>query len=340
MDLEEQDFLTTRPRGEELTELHIHAGGGLATSIMWAIAHEQGIRLPFKSYWDFKDFITISPDKRMNLKDMLYGDKNPFDWCEIAQSSPTSMDTTIYEIAAKSYRSCNITRMEIRFTPTKRNRSGERDLDHIIMGALRGVDRVMLEYPIKVGLIFCLEKGYSYQVNEAILKKALKYKSRGIIGVDLTGYDHEHKFNLREQAPLFQRAREAGLGVTIHAGEGPDTISVTDAITLLSAQRIGHGIDAVQNEKELELIREHDITLEFCPTANINVGILPDIDAVRGVVQSFLDHGVKFSINTDNPVFFGTSMKNEMRLLRDNQILTDEQLAQCNQWAHAASFIA
>ena len=327
------------PKTKPLTELHLHAGAGLPTSTMWSIAHDQGIRLPFKNYWAFKEFITVTKDRMMNLDTFLHSDLNPFHWCEVIQSSPEAMERTVYEIAAKAYRSSNVRRIEIRFTPMKRNRSGERDLDHIIMGALHGLDKVMLEYPIKVGLIFCLEKKFSQAQNRITVEKAIKYRKRGVVGIDLAGLDAKNEFKADEMAEIFLAAKTAGLGITVHAGESAETLTVTEAITKLHATRIGHGIQAIHNPDELQLIRDRKVTLEFCPSSNMILGLAKGIPGIRKIVETFLKHQIRFTINTDDPIFFETNISKEIALLLDNNILTQAQVDQCTDWAEEASFI-
>ena len=77
--------------------------------------------------------------------------------------------------------------MELRFNPMKRNRGGEQDLDHIIGAAIRGMDRAMLEYPVTPGLIFCLDRAFPYELNEIIAEKAIAWRDRGVVGVDIAG---------------------------------------------------------------------------------------------------------------------------------------------------------
>src|SRR3990167_3255870 len=114
----------------ELTELHVHVGSAVDPPILWEIAHDQGIKLPTKNYWEFEKLITISDntdyDKYLEL----------FYWTELIQSSPEAIERSIYSIASGAYRKNNITTLEIRFNPMKRNRGGERDLDHIIQAAI------------------------------------------------------------------------------------------------------------------------------------------------------------------------------------------------------------
>ena len=138
----EPSLLDARP---ELTELHSHVGGAVDAAIMWSIAHQQGIRLPGNNYWDFVDLITVNrPDKVNNLAEY----DQIFRWTELIQSSPLAIERSVYEIIGGAYRKCNVTTLELRFNPMKRNREGEQDLDHILAAAIRGLDRALLEYQI------------------------------------------------------------------------------------------------------------------------------------------------------------------------------------------------
>src|SRR4030042_4999984 len=148
----------------ELTELHVHVGSAVDPPIMWEIAHEQGIKLPTKNYWEFEKLITVSGkttyDKYLEL----------FYWTELIQSSPEAMEKSIYSITSGAYRKNNITTLEIRFNPMKRNREGERDLDHIILASIHGMERAMIAYPVKAGLIFCLDRTFTPDLNAIITK--------------------------------------------------------------------------------------------------------------------------------------------------------------------------
>src|SRR5688572_19488291 len=168
----------------DLIDLHIHLGGAVAPHILWSIAHQEGFRLPVKSYWEFVELITARPDKVGSLEDYL---KIMHEWTEKIQSSPSAIERAVYEVIGKEYRSSRVTCMELRFNPMKRNLGGERDLDHIILAALHGMDDACLEYKAKCGLMFCLAREFSFELNEIIVQKAIKYRDRGIVGIDLAG---------------------------------------------------------------------------------------------------------------------------------------------------------
>jgi hypothetical protein len=167
-----------------LIDLHIHVGGAVAPHILYSIAMQQGFKLPVKSYWEFVELVTIRPGTTKSLDDYL---KVMHEWTEKIQSSPAAIERAVYEIIGKEYRSSRCDQIELRFNPMKRNLHGERDLDHIIHAALRGMDVAVLEYGVKCCLLFCLAREWSYELNEIILEKAIKYQSRGVLGIDLAG---------------------------------------------------------------------------------------------------------------------------------------------------------
>ena len=171
------------PLGDELTELHVHLGGAVDPAAMWGIAHSQGIRLPTKDYWEFVDLITVRKQARKSFDDFLA----LYRWTELIQSSPLAVEESVYQVVGGAYRKANITTLELRYNPMKRNRGGERDLDHIIMASIRGLDRAALEYPVRAGLIFCLDRTFDLALNAIILEKAIAYRHRGVVGVDIAG---------------------------------------------------------------------------------------------------------------------------------------------------------
>ena len=200
-----------------LAELHCHLGGAVTPAIMWGIAHSQGIKLPTKDYWEFRDMITVSPRRNRSFDGYL----QLFHWTELIQSSPLAVERSVYEVVGGAYRKNNVTTMELRFNPMKRNRGGEQDLDHIIAAAVRGMDKASLEYPVKPGLIFCLDRAFPYELNEIIVEKAISWRDRGVVGIDIAGPESA-TFRVADYRRLFRRARQYGLGLTVHTGEsGP-----------------------------------------------------------------------------------------------------------------------
>src|SRR5215475_6576434 len=195
----------------ELADLHIHVGAAVAPHILWSIAHDQGVKLPVQTYWEVRDLVTAKPETTSNLGDYL---AILHQWTEKIQSSPAAIERSVYEVIGKEFRSSGVSLIELRFNTMKGNVGGERDLDHIIHAALRGMDRACLEYGVRAGLIFCLAREFTLELNEILVRKAVKYKSRGVVGIDLAGPE-SHTLELGAEVSgyrdLFARARSAAL---------------------------------------------------------------------------------------------------------------------------------
>src|SRR5712692_5924856 len=322
------------PLGDELTELHVHLGGPLDTAEKWGIAHDQGIRLPTKDYWEFVDLITVRKQAKKSFEDFLA----LYHWTELIQSSPLAVEQSVYEVVGGAYRKANITTLELRYNPMKRNRGGEQDLDHIIMASIRGLDRAILEYPVKCGLIFSADRTFNYALNEIIIEKAIAYQHRGVVGVDIAG-PRNPAFHYRDYAALFRKAQSAGLGVTIQAGEDEDWHSVDEVLEHLAPDRIGHGVHAAEDPGLCKRLAERGVLLEICPSSNLHTQVVRGPDELGQFISVFKKHKVRFSFNTDGPEMLQTTLRDELRLAVRSGWTSKDELAQCGEWARQASFV-
>ena len=152
-------------------------------------------------------------------------------WTELIQSSPLAVERSVHGAIGGAYRSQRITTLELRFNPMKRNRGGEQDLDHIIAAAVRGMDRATLEYPVKPGLIFCLDRTFPYELNEIIAEKAILWRDRGVVGVERLQRVDELVGLLHEVA------HEAAVGLLLI----PRALLAQGARQLVEAHQLGTG---------------------------------------------------------------------------------------------------
>jgi adenosine deaminase len=225
----------------------------------------------------------------------------------------------------------------------KRNRGGERDLDHIILAASRGLDIARLEYPqVRAGLILMMDRTFSARQNEIIVEKAIRWASRGVVGVDIAGpRPGGDRYDYTQIAPMVALARSAGLGVTIHVGEEGVTggEEIGEVVESLRPDRIGHGVLAARDPGLMRLLREADVTLEICPTSNLLTRALGSEEELRETLRRFVEHGVAFTIATDGPEMMRTHLRDELALVSRIGALDDQELAQANARGHAASFV-
>jgi adenosine deaminase len=325
-----------------LAELHTHLGGSVSSDILWTLAHEQGIALPVKDYWEFDRLVTVSDPRGVPNLDALDA---IYHWTELIQSSPIAVEQSVHGAIGGAYRSQGITTLELRFNPMKRNRGGERDLDHIILAAVRGLDRASLEYPqVRAGLILMMDRTFTPEQNMIIVEKASRWAPRGVVGIDIAGpRPGGGRYDYRQIAPMVEEARSAGLGVTIHVGEEGGDIGreeIREVVDALRPDRIGHGILAAGDGALMDELAATGIVLEICPTSNLLTKALAGEDALRDTLRRFVEHGVGFTIATDGPEMMRTHLRDELELLRRIGALDEDELSEANRRGHEASFVA
>jgi adenosine deaminase len=325
-----------------LAELHTHLGGSVSSDILWTLAHEQGIALPVKDYWEFDRLVTVSDPRGVPNLDALDA---IYHWTELIQSSPIAVEQSVHGAIGGAYRSQGITTLELRFNPMKRNRGGERDLDHIILAAVRGLDRASLEYPqVRAGLILMMDRTFTPEQNMIIVEKASRWAPRGVVGIDIAGpRPGGGRYDYRQIAPMVEEARSAGLGVTIHVGEEGGDIGreeIREVVDALRPDRIGHGILAAGDGALMDELAATGIILEICPTSNLLTKALAGEDALRDTLRRFVEHGVGFTIATDGPEMMRTHLRDELELLRRIGALDEDELSEANRRGHEASFVA
>jgi adenosine deaminase len=317
----------------DLCDLHMHLGSAATAHTLWEIAHDQGIALKEKDYWRFVDTI------EMVNQDTYEAYLKRFDYTEKIQSSPMAVERCVYEGFSLSYRKANVRLLELRFNPVNRNSEGFYDLDKLIFSAIVGMKKATLIYPIQGGLILCMDRRLSPELNLIIAEKAGRFARDGVVGIDVAG-PLVSTFSWEQIREPVRIARKNKLGVTIHTGEVTPPDEVWEVIETLQPDRIGHGVKSVQDKKLLDELARRKICLELCPTSNLRTReCIKDWDEMKSVIFALRDHGVRFTINSDNPVFLQTNVLRENEQLIENGILSREEVIACSRQAARESFI-
>jgi adenosine deaminase len=304
--------------------------------VLWELAHQQGIALPTKDYWDFDRLVRVGPEGT----DGLDGLDDVYHWCELIQSSPAAVERSVHAMIGGGYRTQGITCVEVRFNPAKRNRGGERDLDHVVLAACRAVDRASLEYPqVRAGVVLMCDRTFSRGLNEVIVDKALRWRDRGVVGIDLGGpRPAPGRWPYADLADAFAAARAGGLGVTVHCGEEGDPDEIGDVVDALAPHRIGHGVLAAHRPDLVRLLTERRIVLEVCPSSNLRTGVFPDATTLADAYRSLAAGGVPLTVSTDGPVMMGTGLRQEHELVVSLGVWDAEGARAADALAHAATF--
>lgn len=321
-----------------LAELHSHLGTSISAEILWQIAHQSGFKLPQREFADFRSRIMLSAEHRVELNKYFKEIYHPL--LDKLSSGSQAVEQATYHTMTGAYHKQRITLMELRNNPLKHNKDGEFELDHMIMAMLRGMERALLECRnLSAGLIFCLAREFPIEDNAIIVEKAIKYRRRGVVGIDVAG-PAVKAFAFKDHAELFDRARRAGLKITVHTGEVKEASDLWEALEYARPQRIGHGIRAAYDKPLMKELARRKVVLEVCPMSNIATRAVENVDEIRFILRTFIENKVRFCINTDWPEMIeGCRLRKQLNWLHDEKILTLEEIEQCNRTAFAASFI-
>jgi adenosine deaminase len=322
-----------------LAELHAHLGASISPSVLWQLAHEAGIKLPKKEFRDFVQFITLSEDRTQKLEEYFKEVYHPV--LDRLSSGAHEVEHATYRTMSGAYHENGVTLIELRNNPLKHNQEGLFELDHLIMGMLRGMERALLECPrLNAGLIFCLAREFSKEKNTIIIDKAIKYRRRGVVGIDVAGPQTAIGFSFKDYETEFDRARKAGLRITVHSGEVANANDMWDALEYAKPERIGHGILAAYDVSLMKELVRRGTVLEVCPMSNLATQAVENLDEMRFILRTLVEHKVRFCINTDWPeIIEGCHLRKQLKFLVKEKLLTEGELRAANKTAFAATFI-
>lgn len=219
---------------------------------------------------------------------------------------------------------------EVRFAPILHTKEGL-SLDEVVSSVLEGIKSVN---EIKINLILCMMRGFSYEDNLKTIMVTKKFLNKGVAGLDLAG--DEKKYQTINYKDLFMIAKDNNIPFTIHAGEADTSKSVLDAINF-GAKRIGHGIAIVNDDKVLNLVKEKNVFLEVCPTSNVDTKAVLTYE--KHPIKDLYLKGVKVTINTDDRTVSNITLSKEYEKLKECFDFNDEELLEMNINAISSSFM-
>lgn len=310
-------------------DLHLHLDGSLRADTVWELAEEQGIILPVSSREELVRCLQAPEDCR-DLNEYL----KCFDLPLLVLQRPEAMERTVFELI-EDLAGQGLAYAEIRFAPQLSVKGGM-TIDEVVEAALHGMDRALAVYPtMRAGLILCCMRGAGNEaLNRETIRAARKYRERGVLAVDLAGA--EALFPTADYEELFLEARSAGLHITIHAGEADGPKSVKKALDF-GAERLGHGVRAIEDDELVDRIIRERVTLEVCPVSNIHTKLAKDL--YSHPIRRLFDRGVRVTVNTDNMTVSNTSLEREYSFLKKYYGFTDSELGQMNRYAREAAFL-
>lgn len=297
-------------------DLHRHLEGSLRLATLAEIAREHGVELPSYDIEALRPYVQVTTDEAPDFHTFL----QKFNFLARFYSRLDCIDRISYEAVADAAQD-NVKYLELRFNPVTLALSQGFYLEEVVKRVIRAVKRAERDFDIKVGLLVTIRRDYDQDTASRVVDMAIRYADQSIVGLDLAG-DEVH-YSARPFAQLFRKAKEAGLGITVHAGEATGAESVRTAIELLGTDRIGHGVRANEDLAVLDLVRERGITLEMCPTSNIQTAAVKAI--TQHPLRAFYQIGLPVTINTDDPSISNTTLTDEyMVAVRDIGVTVPE----------------
>lgn len=313
------DFIAGLPK----VELHIHIEGSLEPELMFELARRNRVDIPFASVEEVRKAYHFS-----NLQDFL---DIYYQGMNVLRTEQDFYDLTMAYMTR--IHADNVRHTEIFFDPQGHTARGVA-FETVLDGITRALADAEKSFGITSKLIMCFLRHLSEDDAFATLKQALPYKDR-IIGVGLDSSEMGHppsKF-----ARVFARAREEGFIVVAHAGEEGPPAYVREALDDLKIQRMDHGNRSLEDAELTRRIVEQGIALTVCPLSNLKLCGVKDMR--DHPLKKMLDLGVRATVNSDDPSYFGGYMNDNFRAVTEALDLSRDHLVTLVRNSIDAAFI-
>lgn len=310
--------------GMPKVEIHLHLEGAFTFEYLFRLIHKYGGDPEIKNVDDLH--------KKFVFKDFTHFLDTWF-WKNKFFRTPEDFEESTYE-TIKNLSKQNIIYAEVFFSPWDFIRSGLK-VEAIAEATISGIRRAENDFPVKIGLIADIVRDHGAETSVKRLDEITPYLNNGIIGIGLGG--NEAKFPPILFKDVFHEAKKRGFRTTVHAGEASGADSVWKAILELGAERIGHGVRAIEDPRLVEFMKENQIPLEICITSNLKTKVFASL--AEHPFAHFYKEGLMVTVNSDDPPMFGADLTNELILLHNKLDYSLSDLCIFTQKAADASFL-
>jgi adenosine deaminase len=310
-------------------DLHRHMEGSLRLETLAEVAQEHGIDLPSYNIEQLRPYVQFT-DEEPGFQRFL----EKFKLLRRFYTTSEAVRRVAYEAVVDAAND-NVKYLELRFSPSALAHAQSFPLHEVTEWVIEAVEQAQQETGVMVRLLCAVVRHDSFDLAREVIEVAIAYRQRGIVGVDLTG-DEVH-YPATPFAPLFKRAADHGLGITIHAGEAGSAANVREAVEVMHAQRIGHGIRSIEDSNVVRLLRQHSVTLEICPTSNLQTGVVDNFGLHP--LRDLYVLGVNVTINTDDPSVSDTSLTDEYMVAMMGLGVSLRDLRMCTRNSIRAAFL-
>ena len=323
---------SSRPAIDEnlpLCELHRHLDGSVRVETILALADQHGLSLPADTVDGLTPFVHID-DAEPGLMAFLARFKYLVEILVDLDACRRVAYENVEDAANEG-----IDLIELRFSPWFMAERHGLDPSGVVEACMDGVRAGARDFGVAVGLIGILSRTYGPETCMHELDALLAHRD-GLVGMDLAGDEAGFPPALFE--PHFRRVRDAGLGVTIHAGEADGPQSVWSAIRDLGATRIGHGFRSAEDPELVGYLADNAIPLECCPTSNLHTSTV--VSYAEHPMAGLAAEGVPFCLNTDDPGISAITLRHEYEVAGPAMGLSPAQLRAAQVAALDESFLA
>ena len=270
-------------------ELHCHLDGSVRPQTIIDIAKEENIEIPSYELSQIENMVK-APFNCTSLVEYL----KRFDLPNRVMQSRESLKRITFELLEDASHE-NLKYMEIRFAPLLHTLNGL-SVSEVIESIIDGIKKAGEKYDIKANLILCCMRTMTLDDAIYVVEEGNKFLNKGVVAIDLCGAENEG-FAI-EFKKAIDLARSLGYRVTIHAGEAASGVNVLEAVEILKAERIGHGINIKDVPEAYDIVKDKNIVLEMCPTSNIQTKAVNSLE--NHPFYKFYKDGLKVTLNTDN----------------------------------------
>lgn len=285
------------------TDLHVHLDGSLRLSTILDLAEKGRIELPA----NHEDGLRKAMNLGQNCGSLVEYLK-AFDVTLRVLQDADSLTRAAYELAEDEAKE-NVRYMEVRYSPMLHTRRGLK-LTTVVEAVLEGLRAAQDRFGIEANVILCGIRNVSPESSLEMAELCVAYKNRGVVGFDLAGAEYDHP--AKHHRAAFQLVRDNNINVTIHAGEAYGPESIHQAIHVCGAHRIGHGCRLREDGDLLHYVNDHRISLECCPSSNVQTGAIRDM--ASHPIRLYKNLGLRVTVNTDNRLVTDTTVSKELWL--------------------------
>jgi adenosine deaminase len=311
-------------------ELHRHLEGSLRLETMIEVANQHGITVP-DDVLRLSNLVQVQVADKFTYQNFLA----KFNTLRLFYRSPDVIHRITRE-AVEDAAKDNVRYMELRFTPVALSRAERFPLQDVIDWVMTSAKDAGRKYDVVVRLIASVNRHESPDLAEQVAWISAAYIEDGIVGLDLAG--NEAEYPSQPFYGIFKEARQAGLHVTIHAGEWGPAANVREAIEDLGAERIGHGVRVLEDKDVVNLAKERGTAFEVCVTSNYQSGVVHSLDTHP--LMTMLDAGVNVTINTDDPSISRITLSHEYYTVCEDLHMSKDTLCDRIVAAAQAGFLA